>query len=155
MTTMTIRPSIQQPPLSEPIHWPSDCIVLAATRTALTCTSLFVRHTLEVWRLQPVLDQVEAVALQLVSNAVESTGTMDEHLDLRHVDYLDTIGVCLRQVEAAVLVEVSDSSLEPPNRPPPAGHKSDFLILDWGKVVWTAVAYPPPRALDDTRTTHQ
>ena len=119
---MTIRPHTLQPPLSEPPRWPSDSIVLAATHTALTCTSLFVRHTLEVWRLQPVLDQVEAVALQLVSTAVESTGTMDEHLDLRHVDYLGTIGVCLRQAEAAVLVEVSDSSLEPPNRPPPAGH---------------------------------
>jgi len=104
-----------------------------------------VRHTLEVWRLQPIFDQVEAVALQLVSNAVESTGTMDEHLDLRHVDYLDTIGVCLRQAEAAVLVEVSDNSLEPPIGSPPAGHKSGFLILDGRKVVWTAVAYPPPK----------
>jgi hypothetical protein len=139
---MTIPSNTQQPPQSEPPRWPSVSIVLAATHTALTCTSLFVQHTLETWRLQAVLDQVEAAALQLVRNAVESTGTMDEHLDFKRVGYLNTIVVCLRQVEAAVVVEVSDSSLEPPNRPPPAGHRSGFLILDRGKVVWTAVAYP-------------
>jgi hypothetical protein len=67
---------------------------------------------------------------------------LDEHPDFKRVDYLNTIVVGLRQAEAAVVVEVSDSSPEPPNRLPPAGHRSGFLILDRGKVVWTAVTYP-------------
>jgi hypothetical protein len=120
-------------------------MVLAATHTALTCTSLLVQHTLETWRLQAALDQVEAAALQLVRNAVEATGTMDEHPDFKRVDYLNTIVVGLRQAGAAVVVEVSDSSPEPPNRPPPAGHRSGFLILDYGKVVRTAVTYTLPK----------
>jgi hypothetical protein len=103
-----------------------------------------VRLTLETWRLQAALDPVEAVALQLVSNAVESTGTMDYHLDLRHVDDLSIIVVSLRQAETAVLVEVQDSSPEPPIGPPTAGHESGYYMLGGGKVVWTAVTRPPP-----------
>jgi len=84
---------------------------------------------------------------------------MDEHLNLKRVDYLNTIGVGLRQAEAAVVVEVLDSSLEPPNRPPPAGHRSGFLILDRGKVVWAAVAYPlskrPPQSFRYPPASHE
>ena len=86
--------------------------------------------------------QVEAVALQLVANAVAATGTMDEHLDLQHVDYLSTIVVGLRQTENAVVVEVWDSSSEPPTAPAPVGHQSGYFMFGGGKVVWTAVAYP-------------
>ena len=122
-----------------PQSWPTDCIVLAATGTALTCTSLLVQHTLRTWQLRSVVRQVEAVALQLVHGAVEATGTMDEHLN--QVERLSIIAVGLRRTMDAVVVEVWDSSLEPPIGPAPVGYRSGYFMHDGGKVVWTAVAY--------------
>lgn len=143
MTTIAIQPRTEQQPraeqpVREPPRWPSDAIVLAATYTAPSCTSLFVASMLAAW--------VEAVALQLVTNAVVMTGSMDEHLSLMHVDDLNTILVGLRQTEAAVVVEVWDSSPEPPIGPAPVGYRSGFYFADCGgKVVWTTVTYPLPK----------
>jgi hypothetical protein len=143
--TATIHQPTSRSLQAKPQSWPCDRIALAATYTALTCTSLLVHHTLGTWRLRSVSRQVEAVALQLVTNAVAATGTMDEHLNLKHVDYLNIIVVGLRQTENAVVVEVWDSSSEPPTAPAPVGHQSGYFMFSGGKVVWTAVAYPLPR----------
>jgi hypothetical protein len=147
MTMMIIRPSTKQEPTSEPPPWPADSIVLAATSTALTCTSLFVYSTLGAWRLEAAVDRVDAAALQLVYNALVATGTLDQHLDLKSVDYLSTIFVGLRQIEHAVVVEVWDCSPEPPCGPASVGHRSGYYLRGYGKVVWTAVLYPLPKRI--------
>lgn len=143
MSRMTQQLSRAEHDMSEPRRWPSGSIVLVATYTALSCTDLFVENTLAGWGLTRILEKVRAVALQLVTNAVTTTGTLDQHLDLKHVDHLNTIAVRLRQVERAVVVEVWDSSQEPPIGPAPAGNQSGFFMPDrGGKVVWTVVEYP-------------
>jgi hypothetical protein len=150
--TITIAPRTQRQESAsreqlsnKPPPWPADCIVLAATHTALTCTSLFIWRTLSAWQLEAAVDQVDAAALQLVYNAVVATGTLDERVDLKSVDYLNTIFVGLRQTEHAMVFEVWDCSQEPPSGPAPVGHSSGYYKLDYGKVVWTAVLYPLPR----------
>jgi len=104
-----------------------------------------VQYTLGTWRLGSTARQVEAAALQLVRGAIEATGSMDEHLDLKQVEQLGIIVVELRHTENAVVVEVWDESQEPPSGPAPAGYRSGYFMLGGGKVVWTAVAYLLPR----------
>jgi hypothetical protein len=90
-------------------------IVLAATTTALLCTSLFVRHTPRAWQRQPVLDRIEVVALLLVRNAMASSGSLDEQADLNQTDHLQT-----------------------PAGSASAGRSSGYFTLETGgKVVWT------------------
>lgn len=154
--TATIHQPIGQSLRVRPQPWPCDCLVLAATHTALTCTSLMMQHTLSTWRLRRVSSQVEAVALQLVANAIEATGTTND------IEHLGIIVVGLRQAETDVVVEVWDSDPEPPTGPAPAGYPSGYFALETGgKVVWTAVryllpqrtpsafAYTPPRDVAD------
>jgi len=105
-----------------------------AAWTALTCTSLLVQHTLGTWRLRSISDQVEAVALQLVRGAIEATGSTDENLTLNQVEQLSIIAVGLRQTEDAVVIEVWDSSQEPPSGPAAVGYHSGYFMLGDGKV---------------------
>jgi hypothetical protein len=65
-----------------------------------------MRHTPRAWQRQPVLDQIEVVALLLVRNAMASSGTLDEQTDLNQTDNLQTILACPRQTESAVVIEV-------------------------------------------------
>lgn len=120
-------------------------ITLLAVLTALSCSSMFVQYTMRAWRLQVVVDRVEAIADQLVQNAVKTTGIMEEHVNLTKVKHLNLILVRLRLTDTAVVVEVWDSSEEPPRKLAPVGYQSGFFMAErGGKVVWTAVPYVQP-----------
>lgn len=47
---------------------------LVALPSAVTCARLFVQFTLPLWGLRHRTAKVEAIAVQLVGNAVEATG---------------------------------------------------------------------------------
>ena len=54
-----------------------DGIRFVATRTAISCSRLFVAYTLDKWGVGFIVDDAVLVVDKLVTNAVKATGVMD------------------------------------------------------------------------------
>jgi len=65
----------------------SDSIRLVATRTAISCSRLFVECTLRQWRAGFLVNDAVQVVDELVMNAVKATGVMDETVRWTEVTY--------------------------------------------------------------------
>jgi anti-sigma regulatory factor (Ser/Thr protein kinase) len=93
-----------------------DKLTLAALLTAVGCARLLVRYDLAVWGIsREHADIAELLVSELAANAVKATGISYPNPVYRDVyDDIKLIVVRLRLVERKLVIEVWDSSQEPP-----------------------------------------
>lgn len=138
-----------------------DRLKLAALSTAPGCARLFVRAVCGQWHTpQDQTDIAVLLASELVTNSVEATGILgpDPEYPVVHA-FARLIGIRLLEFEYSLVIEVWDTSLDPP-RLLDADDESehgrglrlvDALSLHWGyyyaqvggKVVWCELALLP------------
>lgn len=92
----------------------TDQLDLAAVATAASCARVFARITLTGWGATDVLDDVELVVSELVTNAVKMTGIAEPKPNWSQLQSVNLLTVCLTELEAAILIEVWDTSPEEP-----------------------------------------
>lgn len=130
----------------------AERITLAALPTAISCAELFVSYELQRWKLQPErIEHAASLAIELVTNAVKTTGVTEPHPLYSEVyDSLKLLGVRLLLFSRSVVIEVWDSSSEPPIPPRAQVRWNCYVPPAGGKVVWVELPLTAPRALDDT-----
>jgi anti-sigma regulatory factor (Ser/Thr protein kinase) len=135
-----------------------DRIEFAAVATAPGLARVFVQQTLQEWGLSGLADSAALIASELVTNAVEATGTIDPHPSYADLADLAVVGVQLQVEPHAMRIAVSDNSDRPPA---PAAPRDDaeggrgLLLVEalsarWGvhrspvggKVVWSELVTP-------------
>lgn len=132
--------------------WCVDQLDLAAVPTAVTCSRVFVKITLDKWGASTAVDDALLVVSELVTSAVRTTGVTDPHPHWSELDHLNLISVRLVRLEASIVIEVWDSDPEPPvlDAPhpdvvggldlfapkPPGKRWQYFHPRSGGKVVW-------------------
>jgi len=67
----------------------ADGLRLVATRSAITCSRLFVAYTLDKWGAGFLVDEAVLVVDELVTNAVKATGVMDERVRWTEVAHME------------------------------------------------------------------
>ncbi len=87
---------------------------LAALPTAVSCSRMFVRHTLQRWTLPEQIDTAELVVSELVTNAVKATGVTTPKPTWSELDGLNTICVRILARGGAFSIQVWDASVELP-----------------------------------------
>ncbi|WP_371655547.1 MULTISPECIES: ATP-binding protein [unclassified Streptomyces] len=135
-------------------------IHLAAVLTAVPCARMFVRHTLERWRLKNMVADAELVVSELATNSIRATGITDPEPKWQDIKAHHVLGVQLRVTNNSAFVEIWDRSTISPQ--PQAqtldaeGGRGLFLVetlsKKWGvfrppaggKVVWAELALTTP-----------
>ncbi|SCD47596.1 Anti-sigma regulatory factor (Ser/Thr protein kinase) [Streptomyces sp. BpilaLS-43] len=134
---------------------------LAAVPSAVSCSRMFIRQTLQRWKVPDYIDDVaELVVSELVTNAVKMTGITDPQPKWTAVKAEHVIGVQLRIIDARLYVEVWDRSTDAPVKKDPdddAEGGRGLLLIEamaerWdvyrpqsgGKVVWAEVLLTEP-----------
>ncbi|QCW79132.1 ATP-binding protein [Streptomyces sp. S6] len=133
---------------------------LATVPSAVGRSRVFIRQTLQHWRLPDYIDAVDLVVSELVTNAIEATGITDSQPMCTAVSDEQSIGVQLRIIDTRLYVEVWDRSTETPVRKHPddeAEGGRGLLLIEamterWdvyqsevgGKVVWAELALAEP-----------
>lgn len=164
--TLLAEPSEQQAMkrLPPPNQYDSE-LRLAALLTAVSCSRLFVKYTLQTWQLGHLVDTAELLVSELVTNAVKATGITEPNPRWVELDDLRLIAVRLHRKADSVFIEVWDSDPTPPAMPEQSLDSENgrglFLVASmssrWnyyhprsgGKVVWCELPIQST-ALDDT-----
>ena len=137
-------------------------LTLAAVPSAVRCSRMFAAVTLMSWGLPDLIETAELLMSELVTNAVKSTGVLDESPKWSALAGLALIRVRLVLFEDSVIIEVVDRDRRPPvireQRPDAESGRGMLLVetlsTQWdfffppsgGKVVWCELALPPPMA---------
>jgi anti-sigma regulatory factor (Ser/Thr protein kinase) len=138
--------------------WPlRSSLELGALPTAASCACLHVKHVLWEWGLISLVESVELLVSELVTNAVNATGQPGQTVSVNLAGTGTGTGT-------RVLIEVWDADPQPPGPGEPGeGGTSDGVLLvaalstrwDWyptqdpaGKIVWCELdtASPAPAA---------
>jgi hypothetical protein len=130
----------------------AERLTLAALPTAISCAELFVSYELQRWNLPPEhIERAVSLAVELVSNAVETTGITEWHPLYSEVyDSLKLLRVRLLLFARSLVIEVWDSSPQPPI-PPDANVRWNYYVPPaGGKVVWVELPFAAQRAVHDT-----
>jgi hypothetical protein len=138
----------------------TSSLTLAAVPTAAACSRMFARIVLKDWGLRALIDSAELCMSELVTNAVKTTGVLDESPKWSALTDLALIQARLVLLEDGVIIEVVDrdkqSPIMPQQRPDSEDGRGLFLVeamsKRWnfyfpstgGKVVWCELAFPPP-----------
>ncbi|QMU73758.1 ATP-binding protein [Streptacidiphilus sp. P02-A3a] len=135
---------------------------LAALPTAVSCSRMFVRHTLHRWTLPERIDTAELVVSELVTNAVKATGVTTLQPTWAELDGLNLISVRILARGDAFSIQVWDASVELPVQPAAgaddeaesgrglfivgamARQVGHFYPRGGGKVVWAELALESP-----------
>jgi anti-sigma regulatory factor (Ser/Thr protein kinase) len=136
----------------------ADQAYLAALVTSVACARLFVRQVCSYWQLdQERIDIAELLVSELASNAVQASG-VTELQSVKEPIYaeLKLIGVRLLELHDSLVIEVWDTSPQPPMLLQPdeaLEHGRGLQIVDalsirWGhydariggKIVWCQLA---------------
>lgn len=95
----------------------SSCTLLAALPSAVGRARDYTRWVLDAWRLSAMVDTVELLVSELVTNAVRATGILDESVDESLlVGKVNPVYLCLSLAAETLLIQVWDSSSTPPQR---------------------------------------
>ncbi|MFJ5234521.1 ATP-binding protein [Kitasatospora sp. NPDC088391] len=154
-TTQTRPPMRKRPPLVVSLD-------LAAVLTAVSCSRLFIRHTLGSWNLPQQIDTAELVVSELVTNAVKATGLMTPDPEWSALENLSLLNVRILGRMDCICIQVWDTGVEPLDQPA-AGPSDDaeggrglFIVKalarqvghyypkTGGKVVWAELALDGP-----------
>ncbi|TDU06617.1 anti-sigma regulatory factor (Ser/Thr protein kinase) [Streptomyces sp. 846.5] len=135
---------------------------LAALPTAVSCSRMFVRHTLLRWNLPDQIDAAELIASELVTNAVKATGVVTPDPTWGDLEKVALLTVRVAAHGDGVSIQVWDVSLEPPVQPAVGasddadGGRGLFIVRSvarqvghfypkgGGKVVWAELALEAP-----------
>ncbi|MET4669148.1 ATP-binding protein [Streptomyces sp. PvR018] len=133
---------------------------LAAVPSAVSCSRMFIRQTLQQWKVPDYIDVAELVVSELVTNAVVATGVTEPKPEWTAVRAEHVLGVQLRIIDTRLYVEVWDRSTDAPVRKHPdddaEGGRGLVLIEamteQWdvyqseagGKVVWAELSLAEP-----------
>lgn len=145
----------------------ADHITFAALLTAVGCARLFVKYTLQNWRVgREHIETVELLASELVTNAIKSTGIIEPHPAYTALNHLTLVHVRLLLFDNSVVLEVWDADPNPPVMQEQTldaeGGRGLFLVATmsrrWnyyhpksgGKVVWCEIGTQQWPAEDDT-----
>lgn len=136
-----------------------DGLTLAALPTAVGCSRMLVRYTLAVVGLKPLIEPAELVMSELVTNAVKSTGVMDDEPRWTALHNLALVKIRLVGTRTSLFVGVWDRYETLPTAQVPtldAENGRGLFIVEatctrWdafranggGKVVWGELAIPP------------
>lgn len=95
----------------------SNCMLLTAMPSAVACGRAYARWVLGVWQLSAMVDTVELLVSELLTNAVRATGLVDESTD-EHllVGKVSPVYLSLSALSDTLLIEVWDASSTPPLR---------------------------------------
>jgi hypothetical protein len=110
----------KRPPSFDQVAEQQDCVadlVLAATPSAIPCARLLVDWVARAWQLdQPSVETARRAVDELVAHTVATTG-ISEPYPMHHevFDWLTLLDVRLSLTPRALLVEVWDSGVEPPD----------------------------------------
>lgn len=161
-------------PLNQRPMYPAS-LNLAAVVTAVSCSRVFIRHTLQQWGLPNQIETAELVVSELVTNAVEATGVTTPNPGWAELDKVPLINVRVMAHGDGFSIQVWDVSEELPDHPA-AGPGDDaesgrgllivhalarqvghFFPKGGGKVVWAELALeapvpPLPRSASKTPT---
>lgn len=142
-------------PPQKPLPSPKDRQLLAALPSAVGCARRFVRFTLERWRVLVLADAAEAIAAELVGNAVLDSGITVQHPSYADLydKHLNLVDLRLHLACAQIVIQVWDAN---PTRSETAdqnqaGSRNVYLPPQGGKVVWVALKVPREVLLDGTR----
>jgi len=95
----------------------SNCMLLAGMPSAVGRARAYARWVLSTWQLSSMVDTVELLVSELVTNAVKATGVVDEPVDEgRLAGTLSPVYLSLSALADTLLVEVWDVSSTPPLR---------------------------------------
>ncbi|MFB6518592.1 ATP-binding protein [Streptomyces sp. NPDC056401] len=87
---------------------------LAATSTAVSCSRVFIAHTLRQWNIPDLIDDAQLVVSELVTNSVKATGVMTPSPTWAELEGLKLLHVALFAHGHSVTIQVWDDSKEPP-----------------------------------------
>jgi hypothetical protein len=128
-------------------------IQLAATAHAASVALMFTQSTLKSWGLDVLFRAAAPVVRTLVGHAVQTTGIAGE-IPIYRAERVNMLVLGVAHNDTTLVIEVWDSSPQPPAGPAPAGHQSGYFVLDsGGKVVWTKIAYAEPHPVPLPRRT--
>lgn len=154
--------NLKASPKSRPLR--ADHLKLAAVLTAPACARLLVHRACSQWGVPgEQADIAELVASELVTNSVEATGVADANPGYPVIYTLaKLIEIRLLRLEHSLILEVWDTSLDPPQLLDPDGEAEygrglqlvDRLSVRWGyyyarsggKAVWSELALAPMSA---------
>jgi anti-sigma regulatory factor (Ser/Thr protein kinase) len=131
----------------------TNCMLMAALPSAVGRARAYARWVLGMWRLPAMVDTVELLVSELVTNAVRATGTVDESVNgCAFVGKVKPIYLSLTAWTETLLIEVWDASSTPPLRRTASDHDEtgrglmlvQALSKEWGckvlktggKIVW-------------------
>ena len=154
----------------------ADQAYLAALVTSAALSRLFVRGVCACWQLDEACTGIaELLVSELASNAVQASGVTKSRPVGTPVDtQLKLIGIRLLELEDSLVIEVWDTSPQPPKLLTPSDELEhgrglqlvDALSVRWGhydarmggKVVWCQLALDDPadaKRTDDAATFQQ
>lgn len=131
---------------------------LAARPTAVSCSRMFVRHTLGRWNVPHLIDAAELVVSELATNAVKATGVMTPEPSWAELESLNLLTVRIFSREDSICIQVWDVGVEPLDQPAAGldddaeGGRGLFIVESMarrvghfypkagGKVVWAELA---------------
>jgi anti-sigma regulatory factor (Ser/Thr protein kinase) len=142
-------------------------MTFAALLTAVGCARLFVKYTLQNWKVgREQIETAELLTSELVTNAVKSTGIIEPHPAYTTLNHLALVHVRLLLFDRSVVLEVWDADPNPPVMKEQTldaeGGRGLFLVATmsrhWnyyhpksgGKVVWCEIGLPPWPTESDT-----
>jgi anti-sigma regulatory factor (Ser/Thr protein kinase) len=145
---------------SRPRPLRADHLKLAAVATAPACARLLVRRACSQWGIPgEQADIAELLASELVTNSVEAAGIADANPGYPVIYTLaKLIEIRLLRLEHSLILEVWDTSLDPPQLLDPDDEAEygrglqliDRLSVRWGyyaraggKAVWSELALAP------------
>lgn len=89
----------------------SSCMLMPALPRTASKARQYVRWLLDAWKLPSMMDTVELLASELVTNAINATGVTEMPQDTSQLaGKVQPIYLCLSVRPEAVLIEVWDSS---------------------------------------------
>lgn len=135
---------------------------LAAVPTAVSCSRMFVGHTLRRWNLPHLVESAELIVSELVTNAVKATGITTPQPSWGEMEGLQLLRVRVHASRDSIVIQVWDADGEPLDLPA-AGADEDaesgrglfivrsvarqigrFYPRGGGKVVWAELPLEPP-----------
>jgi anti-sigma regulatory factor (Ser/Thr protein kinase) len=136
-----------------------DGLTLAALPTAVGCSRMLVRYALATVGLKPLIEPAELVMSELVTNAVKSTGVVDNEPRWTELHDLALVKIRLVGTRTSLFVEVWDRDETLPTVQAPTLDQENgrglfiveatckrwdaFRANGGGKVVWGELEIPP------------
>ncbi|MGV9340588.1 ATP-binding protein [Streptomyces sp. NPDC003688] len=153
--TETDAPTVGLAPLSLALD-------LAAVPTAVSCSRMFIRHTLMCWSLPHLVDEAELIVSELVTNATRATGITTLQPSWSELEGVQLIQVRVQASKDSIVLQAWDSGDEPLGLPAAgadgaaesgrglyivqslARQVGCFYPKSGGKVVWAELPLDPP-----------